>query len=102
VSEGQTREAGETGEKGTRPRLTRKVRLKLDPIEKQFVLLYPERGMKLSDSAAEILQRCDGERTVEKIASELASMTGAPLAVVRQDVVTFVEQMRTRGIVELV
>ena len=58
--------------------------------------------MKLSDSAAEILQRCDGERTVEKIASELASMTGAPLAVVRQDVVTFVEQMRTRGIVELV
>jgi pyrroloquinoline quinone biosynthesis protein D len=84
-----------------KPRLTRKVRLKFDPIEKQFLLLYPERGMKLSDSAAEILQRCDGERTVEAIATELAHMTGTPLATVRQDVVAFVEEMRTRGLVEL-
>ena len=87
---------------GERPRLTRKVRLKYDPIEKQFLLLYPERGMKLSDSAAEILQRCDGERTVDEIATELAHATGAPLAVVRQDVVRFLEAMRTRGLVELV
>jgi pyrroloquinoline quinone biosynthesis protein D len=100
VSEARAGEREEDA--GKRPRLARKVRLKLDPIEKQFVLLYPERGMKLSDSAAEILQRCDGERTVERIASELASMTGAPLAVVRADVATFVEQMRTRGLVELV
>ena len=88
--------------KGERPRLTRKVRLKYDAIEKQFLLLYPERGMKLSDSAAEILQRCDGERTVEMIARELAHMTGTPLAVVRSDVVAFVAQMKSRGLVELV
>jgi pyrroloquinoline quinone biosynthesis protein D len=87
--------------RGTRPRLTRKVRLKYDPIEKQFLLLYPERGMKLSDSAAEILQRCDGERTIEMIAAELAHATGAPLATVRGDVLTFVEEMRKRGLVEL-
>jgi pyrroloquinoline quinone biosynthesis protein D len=85
-----------------RPRLTRKARLKYDPIDKQFLLLYPERGMKLSDSAAAILQRCDGERTVEAIAEELAEVSGAPLAVVRGDVVAFVDEMKSRGLLELV
>jgi pyrroloquinoline quinone biosynthesis protein D len=94
--------SGEGEASAKKPRLTRKVRLKFDPIEKQFLLLYPERGMKLSDSAAEILQRCDGERTVDKIAAELAYTTGTPLAIVRQDVLRFVEEMRTRGLVELV
>jgi coenzyme PQQ biosynthesis protein PqqD len=85
-----------------RPRLTRKVRLKYDALEKQFVVLYPERGIKLSASAAEILQRCDGERTVETIAEELAQATGAPLAVVRNDVTAFVAEMKKRGVLELV
>ena len=90
------------GEGPGRPRLTRKARLKYDPIDAQFLLLYPERGMKLSDSAAAILQRCDGERTVEAIAEELAELTGTPLAVVRSDVVAFVDEMKSRGLVELV
>jgi pyrroloquinoline quinone biosynthesis protein D len=90
------------GSVGERPRLTRKVRLKFDPIEKQFLLLYPERGIKLSDSAAEILQRCDGERTLEMIIKELAHATGAPVLVVRKDVVAFVDEMKSRGLVELV
>jgi pyrroloquinoline quinone biosynthesis protein D len=87
---------------GQRPRLSRKVRLKYDAIEKQFLLLYPERGMKLSDSASEILQRCDGERTEEIIATELANVSGAPLAVVRKDVSAFLAEMKKRGLVELV
>jgi pyrroloquinoline quinone biosynthesis protein D len=87
---------------GERPRLTRKVRIKFDPIEKGFLLLYPERGLKLTDSAAEILQRCDGERTEEMIAKELAYATGAPLATVKRDVAVFLEEMKKRGLVELV
>jgi pyrroloquinoline quinone biosynthesis protein D len=83
-----------------RPRLTRKVRLKYDALEKQFVVLYPERGIKLSESAAEILQRCDGERTLETIAAELAHASGAPLAVVRKDVIAFVAEMKKRGVLE--
>ena len=90
--------AGSSG----RPRLARKVRLKYDAIEKQFLLLYPERGMKLSDSAAEILQRCDGERTLEMIAAELAHASGAPLGTVRKDVTAFLDEMKKRGLVELV
>ncbi len=58
--------------------------------------------MKLSDSAAEILQRCDGERTVEMIVTELAHVTGANEEVVRKDVVAFMVEMKARGLVELV
>jgi pyrroloquinoline quinone biosynthesis protein D len=78
------------------------VRLKYDPIEKEFLVLYPERGIKLSESAAEILQRCDGERSAEMIAAELAQVTGTPLEVVQKDVTAFVDEMAKRGIVELV
>jgi pyrroloquinoline quinone biosynthesis protein D len=87
---------------GTRPRLSRKVRLKYDAIEKQFLVLYPERGITLSESAAEILQRCDGERTAEMIAAELAQVSGAAIVVVRKDVEAFLGEMKKRGIVELV
>ena len=87
---------------GTRPRLSRKVRLKYDAIEKQFLVLYPERGIKLSESAAEILQRCDGERSAEMIAAELAQVSGTAVAVVQKDVEAFLGEMQKRGIVELV
>ena len=90
------------GAVGIRPRLSRKVRLKYDAIEKQFLVLYPERGITLSESAAEILQRCDGERTVEMIVAELANATSAPVVTVRKDVEAFVAEMKKRGIVELV
>jgi|HubBroStandDraft_6_1064221.scaffolds.fasta_scaffold904952_2 coenzyme PQQ biosynthesis protein PqqD len=89
-----------TGE--TRPRLSRKARLKLDPIDKNHVLLAPERGMVLNPSAAEILARCDGERTVDRIAEELSRQTDAPLDGVRRDVVAFLEEMAKRGLVEWV
>jgi pyrroloquinoline quinone biosynthesis protein D len=87
---------------GTRPRLSRKVHLKYDAIEKAFFVLYPERGIKLEGSASEILQRCDGERTAEMIVAELANATGTPTTVVRKDVEEFLAEMKKRGIVEMV
>jgi pyrroloquinoline quinone biosynthesis protein D len=77
------------------------VRLKYDPIEKGFVLLYPERGMVLNGSAADILQRCDGERTVPMIVAELAASSGGVRERIERDVVTFLEDMMKRGLVEL-
>jgi pyrroloquinoline quinone biosynthesis protein D len=84
-----------------RPKLVKMVRLKLDPIEQKHVLLAPERGIVLSASAAEILTRCDGERTIDGIAAELADDSGAPFDDVRNDVVAFVEDMAKRGFVEI-
>jgi pyrroloquinoline quinone biosynthesis protein D len=53
------------------PALWHIARLQFDPVRQQRVLLYPEGAVLLSDSAAEILELCDGQRTVADIAAIL-------------------------------
>ena len=72
------------------PRLARKARLRLDPPSGRTLLLYPEHGLELNDSAAAILALCDGRR-VDDIARGLA----APLA----DVLAFLDRLGERGLV---
>jgi pyrroloquinoline quinone biosynthesis protein D len=55
----------------TVPALWRVARLQFDPVRRQRVLLYPEGAVLLSDTAAEILELCDGSRTVADIAAIL-------------------------------
>jgi pyrroloquinoline quinone biosynthesis protein D len=54
-----------------RPRLSRRFRLQYEPAQTRWVLLYPEGMVQLNESAAEILQRCDGERSVAQIVEDL-------------------------------
>jgi pyrroloquinoline quinone biosynthesis protein D len=53
------------------PALSRLFRMQWEEAQGQYVLLYPEGMVKLSQSAAEILKRCDGRRTVPAIVGEL-------------------------------
>ncbi len=55
----------------THPKLSRRFRLQYEEAQTRWVLLYPEGMVQLNDSAAEILKRCDGERTVAEIVTEL-------------------------------
>ena len=59
------------------PKLSRKFRLQFEPAQDRWVLLYPEGMVQLNPSAAEILKRCDGERTLEGIVSELETAFNA-------------------------
>lgn len=54
-------------------------RMQWEPVQDCHVLLYPEGMVKLNDSAAEILKRVDGQRSVNEIIAELqASFPSAP------------------------
>lgn|GEM_PF-900486 len=55
----------------------------------------------LNTTAALIWQRCDGTRSVDAIATDLAASYGAPVDVVRDDVVEAVSVLVERGLVEL-
>lgn len=59
-----------------RPRLNRLFRLQWEEVQQAYVLLYPEGMVKLNLSAAEILKRCDGERTISQLISELEQAFG--------------------------
>jgi pyrroloquinoline quinone biosynthesis protein D len=54
-----------------RPKLSRRFRLQFEPTQSRWVLLYPEGMVQLNDSAAEILKRCDGQRSLPDIVTEL-------------------------------
>jgi pyrroloquinoline quinone biosynthesis protein D len=56
-----------------KPALGQGFRLQWEPAQRAHVLLYPEGMVKLNDSAGEILRRCNGERTVAEIVTDLES-----------------------------
>jgi pyrroloquinoline quinone biosynthesis protein D len=82
------------------PRIAPRARLKWDAREKRYFLLYPERGLALSDTAGAILKLCDGAHSIDAIVSELSqSRPESDVTTIRDDVLSFLAEMRRRGLV---
>ncbi len=83
------------------PKLAKKARLRFDRHQGQHMLLYPERGLLLSASAAAIAERCDGSRSVAEISKQLAAAAdGSSEAEIERDVIAFLEDLAARGLLE--
>ena len=80
------------------PKLSKRARLRYDVRENQWVLLWPERGLLLNDSATAIVRLCDGSRTVEEIVDQLATDWSAPRSRVEHDVRAFLQRIEARGL----
>jgi pyrroloquinoline quinone biosynthesis protein D len=83
-----------------RPRLARGARLRFDRVSGQHLLLSPERGLLLNETAAEIVFACRGSRTVAQIVSEL-SVSVRHNSEIGRDVVQFLDELRRRRLIEL-
>lgn len=84
----------------THPKIARRARLRFDEHEKKWMLLYPERGLVLNDSAAEIVKLCDGTRSVEEIVRVLADASKAPIARIATDVEALLARLDEKRLVE--
>jgi pyrroloquinoline quinone biosynthesis protein D len=73
----------------TQPRVAPGFRLQWEPAQNCHVLLYPEGMVKLNGSAGEIMTRCDGQRSVAAIASDIEQTH--QLSGLQGDVLAFVE-----------
>jgi pyrroloquinoline quinone biosynthesis protein D len=81
----------------TRPRLVTGARLRYDEVREEHLLLIPEGVVRLNPSAAEVLELCDGDRSLDDIVGALsARYEGAD---VRDDVLELVDAMAQRGLV---
>lgn len=80
----------------SRPALWRLARLDFDAVRGQRVLLYPEGAILLNDTAGEILDLCDGARTIDEIASTLGSKYNAD---VKDDVMQYLSKLAERELV---
>ncbi len=82
------------------PRLALGVRLRPDPRDGTPVLLSPERGLRLSSTAAAVLGLCDGARSVEEIVSMLTIQYAGDRTRIDRDVRALLGEMRGRGLIE--
>ena len=73
----------------TQPRVGHGFRLQWEAAQDCHVLLYPEGMVKLNGSAGQIMQRCDGQRSVAAIVAELEAAFSAQG--LEADVLAFVQ-----------
>lgn len=55
----------------SRPVLAASVRFRTDPISGEPVLLFPEGLLVLSETAAAIVERCDGKNSIAQILAQI-------------------------------
>lgn len=81
-----------------RPALASGVRLHRDQVRDRDVLLYPEGALVLNETAAAVLELCDGTRTIEQIANELSPRYGG--ADIRDDVAELIDGVAAQGLLD--
>jgi pyrroloquinoline quinone biosynthesis protein D len=78
------------------PSLVTGARLRYDEVREEHLLLVPEGAVRLNPSAAEVLELCDGEHSLEEIVGVLtARYNGSDVAA---DVRGLVDAMTERGL----
>jgi pyrroloquinoline quinone biosynthesis protein D len=85
----------------SRPRLPRGVKLRRDEVRGRWTLLAPERIFEVDDTAAAVLQLCDGGRDLSAIVAELAARYNAPPAVIEKDVAAMLGDLQSKRVLEL-
>ena len=80
-----------------RPRLADGTRLQYDDVREEHLLLVPEGAVRLNETAAQVLELCDGRRSLEEIATTLSQRYSG--ADVTDDVRELLGGMGARGLV---
>ena len=81
----------------SRPVLPRHAKLKFDDTRKVWVILAPERVLAPDETAVEVLQLCDGLRSVGGIIDQLAQKYAAPREAISADVVAMLQDLADKG-----
>ena len=81
----------------SRPVLPRHAKLRFDETRQRWVILAPERVLAPDDVAVEVLQLCDGVRSVEAMIDLLAEKYTADRAAISTDVVVMLQDLADKG-----
>lgn len=82
-------------------RLSPKVRLRFDRRTGRDMLLYPETGLELNETAMEIARLCTGEWTIDDIAHHLIRIyVDVPPSEIKRQVHDFLDALAGRGLLQ--
>jgi pyrroloquinoline quinone biosynthesis protein D len=82
----------------SRPALARHVKMRRDPTRDRWVLLAPERVLYPDAIAVAVLELCDGNRSVDAVAAELARAYNAPKERILGDIVPLLQGLADKGV----
>jgi pyrroloquinoline quinone biosynthesis protein D len=81
----------------SRPLLPRHAKLKFDETRQRWVILAPERVLAPDEVAVEVLQLCDGVRSVEQMIDRLAAKYTAERDAIATDVIAMLQDLADKG-----
>jgi pyrroloquinoline quinone biosynthesis protein D len=81
------------------PALPRHIKLRHDTARNRWMLLAPERVLMPDPIALDILQLCDGQRSVAAIAAALAGQYAAPQERILTDVTNLLQDLADKGVI---
>jgi pyrroloquinoline quinone biosynthesis protein D len=81
----------------SRPVLPRHARLKFDETRQVWVILAPERVLAPDEIAVEVLQLCDGARSVADMIDQLAAKYAAKRSAIATDVIAMLQDLADKG-----
>jgi pyrroloquinoline quinone biosynthesis protein D len=81
----------------SRPRLPRHAKLKFDETRQRWVILAPERVLAPAEIAVEVLQLCDGVRSVDQMIDQLAEKYAADRDAIGTDVIAMLQDLADKG-----
>lgn len=81
----------------SRPVLPRHARLKFDETRQVWVILAPERVLAPDEIAVEVLQLCDGVRSVADMVDQLAAKYAAERGAIATDVIAMLQDLADKG-----
>lgn len=83
------------------PSLPRHVRIQYDPVRQAFAVLSPEMVFWPDEISLDILRRCDGRSTVERMIADLTADYDADRETVTTDVLAFLQEWSDKLLVKL-
>jgi coenzyme PQQ biosynthesis protein PqqD len=84
----------------SRPRLADKARLRFDRKSERTMVLFPEKGLELSPTAADVVHLCTGEHTVAEIVERLLQRYSTDdRTLVEREVLEFLNTMAERCLI---
>ena len=81
----------------SRPKLPRHTRLKFDETRQVWVILAPERVLAPDEIAVEVLQLCDGVRSVADMVDLLTAKYAAERSAIATDVIAMLQDLADKG-----
>jgi pyrroloquinoline quinone biosynthesis protein D len=83
----------------SQPALPRHIKLRHDAARDRWTILGPERVFTPDPIAVAVLQLCDGNRSVDAIAGELAQTYNAPKERILADITALLQDLADKGVV---